>query len=97
MLLDFLLIIFNMGKPYQAFREKLEAEHKWPSEYMFKFILPQGREEEMYQILPRENWRKRASKSGNYESFTAKLVVNSSQEVIDIYEKAHKIEGLIAL
>lgn len=86
-----------MAESYAAFREKLDAEHKWPTYYMFKFIVPREQESEIYKVLPRENWTSKASKSGTYISFTAKLYLSSSQEVIDIYQKAHKIEGVIAL
>lgn len=85
------------GSSYEAFKEKLDAEHKWPAYYMFKFIVPKEKESDIYKILPKENWSSKASKSGTYLSFTAKLVITSSDEVIDIYKKAHEIGGIIAL
>lgn len=85
------------GSSYKAFREKLDAEHKWPAYYMFKFIVPREKESEIYSILPKEKWSSKASKSGTYLSFTAKILITSSDEVIEMYEKAHEIEGIIAL
>lgn len=86
-----------MGKSYQAFREKLDLEHKWPGLYIFKFIVPSEKEDEIYNILPEKYWTKRHSRSGAYTSFTAKVNMNSSDDVIEIYKLAHEIEGLIAL
>ena len=85
------------GSSYLAFKEKLDAEHKWPTYYMFKFIVPKEKESEIYKIMPKEKWSSKASKSGTYLSFTAKLLLSSSDEVIDIYKRAHEIEGIIAL
>lgn len=82
---------------YQAFREKLDLEHKWPGLYLFKFIVPKEKEEEIYNILPEKHWSKRHSKSGTYISFTAKVTMQSSDDVIEIYKQAHTIKGLIAL
>jgi len=42
-----------------------------------------------------ENRKK--SKKGAYLSFTSRRKINSSDQVIEAYKKAHEIEGLIAL
>ena len=88
-----------MEKSYEAFREKLDAEHQWPTVYMFKFIVPQDRENEMLNTFPQEEWEwsSRKSKNGAYTSFTSKKMINSSDEVIEIYKIAHEIKGIIAL
>ncbi len=88
-----------MAKSYQAFREKLDAEHKWPSIYMFKFIVPQDKEELMYDIFPKNEWKWqiKKSKNGSYLSYTLKKLINHTDEVIEVYQKAHTIPGIIAL
>ena len=86
-----------MAKSYHAFKEKLDEEHKWPADYMFKFIVPQDKEQEIYNIFPKENWTSRSTKSGTYVSYTTTVKMNSSDEVIDVYERAHAISGIIAL
>lgn len=88
-----------MAKSYQAFREKLDAEHKWPSVYMFKFIVPKEKENEFISSFPvaKWKWEVRKSKNGAYLSFTSKRKINSSDEVIEAYKKAHEIEEIIAL
>jgi len=86
-----------MKEKYGDFQKKLEKVHTWPSLYMFKFIAPKGKEDQLKKIFPKNEFIQRESKEGNYFSLTFKILVNSSDEVIRIYEKVNKIEGVIAL
>ena len=88
-----------MAKSYDAFREKLDAEHKWPTVYMFKFIVPQDKEDHIRSVFPEDNWNweVKKSKNGAYLSFTSKKLINHADEVIEIYKTAHEIPGIIAL
>ena len=81
----------------QSFKEKLDSIHAWPSLYMFKFIVPVGKEEEIEQLFPKNEVKTKHSSQGNYISLTAKLMINSSEEVINIYKKANEVQGVIAL
>jgi putative lipoic acid-binding regulatory protein len=80
-----------------SFREKLEKVHAWPSLYMFKFIVPKHKEGEIYGLFPKHETKSKLSKNGRYISITAKIMAKSSDEVINIYQKANKVEGVIAL
>jgi len=80
-----------------SFREKLDQHHAWPSLYVFKFIVPAGREHEVKSLFPLHTTTERASKQGNYTSVTVQMMIQSSDAVIEIYKKAAVIEGLIAL
>ena len=80
-----------------GFKEKLDKQHKWPSLYMFKFIVPKGKEDAIYDIFPKNEVQSKMSKKGNYISLTAKVMMGSSDDVLRIYEEAHKVEGVIAL
>jgi len=80
-----------------SFREKLDNNHAWPTLYMFKFIVPMGKEAEIEKLFPKNEVTTKQSSQGNYISVTAKLMMNSSQDVIDIYEQANKVQGVIAL
>lgn len=80
-----------------AFKEKLDQEHQWPTVYMFKFVVPVAKEQEVEGTFPEEPWQKRHSKEGNYVAFTLKKMINNSDEVVEIYKQARGIEGLIAL
>ena len=81
----------------ETFKEKLDKEHKWPCSYMFKFIAPATKTEEVKAMFSKENLIEKTSKAGNYISFTMKKHMKSSDEVIEIYRQANKIEGLIVL
>jgi hypothetical protein len=80
-----------------SFREKLDQHHTWPSLYVFKFIVPTGKEEEVKQLFPFHPTTERLSRQGNYTSLTAQMVMPSGDAVIDIYVQASKIDGIVAL
>ncbi len=80
-----------------SFREKLDKHYAWPSLYIFKFIVPLGKEKEVKQLFPKHETSERLSKNGNYISVTTQMMMPSSNSVIAIYVKASDIEGLIAL
>ena len=82
---------------FHEFKEKLDKIHEWPSLYTFKFIVPSGKEKEILNIFPMHDVKQKASAKGNYTSLTAKIMARSSDEVVKIYLKAHKVEGVIAL
>ncbi len=72
-------------------------EHKWPCEYMFKFVVPSAKVSALLALLSGEQMQSKPSKSGNYSAFTLRKRMNSSDEVIAIYQATGAIEGLIAL
>ncbi|WP_158855774.1 DUF493 family protein [Lunatibacter salilacus] len=80
-----------------SFKEKLDAESAFPSLYMFKFIVPTGREEEIAALLPNNEMILKTSSKGNYVSATIKAMMPSSDAIIEIYRKASNIEGVISL
>ena len=86
-----------MATGYKAFKEKLDLEHKCPCPYMFKFIVPKSKKDAIRKLFPKQQMLEKRSKEGNYVSYTIEMVMQSSDEVIRIYEQAHKIEGIIAL
>lgn len=80
-----------------SFREKLNQHYAWPTVYMFKFIVPSGKETEVKALFPNQGMTEKLSANGKYTSVTIQLNMNSAEEVIVIYQQATKIEGLIAL
>ena len=82
---------------FESFREKLDQHHSWPTLYMFKFIVPKGKEEDVRRLFPLHTTSEKESKNGNYISFTFQMMMPSGEAVIDVYQKAAVIEGLIAL
>jgi len=80
-----------------GFREKLDQHYTWPSLYIFKFIVPKGKEEDLKQLFPLHTPTEKASKQGNYTGITMQMMMPSSDAVIDVYVKASQIEGIVAL
>ncbi|HEY0654624.1 MAG TPA: DUF493 family protein [Chryseosolibacter sp.] len=82
---------------FKSFGEKLDQHYAWPSLYIFKFIVPKGKEDELKNLFPQHNSTEKQSKNGNYSSITIQMMMPSSKAVIEIYRQAATIEGLIAL
>jgi putative lipoic acid-binding regulatory protein len=82
---------------WQGFRQLLDEHNEWPSEYLFKFIVPRDGVEKMKEVFGTHPVTVRASTKGNYASVTALLEMQSSDEVISIYTAAAEIEGVVSL
>jgi hypothetical protein len=80
-----------------SFREKLDKHYAWPAVYLFKFIVPTGKEEDVKKLFPLHDSREKLSKNGKYTSISVQMMMPSSDAVIDVYIRAAEIEGLIAL
>ena len=86
---------------YENLKEKLEESLKFPSIYMFKFIVP-GDLKKVAEVEALFNTKTsqvstKQSSTGKFISVTAKEVMNSSLEIISKYREAEHIEGLISL
>ncbi len=86
---------------YSKLLAQLEEGFEWPTVYMFKFIVPASHKK-LAKVENLFNSREaqisiRESRKGNFISVTAKEMMLSPQKVIDRYEQAEEIEGLIAL
>ncbi len=80
-----------------SFRSKLEQHYQWPSLYIFKFIVPTDKTEELKKLFPLHVTSEKSSREGNYTSITFQIMAPSSDAVIEVYQRASTIEGLIAL
>ncbi len=81
----------------KSFQEKLDRHYAWPSLYVFKFIVPRGKEEFVRKLFPLHDVSEKSSSQGNYTSLTIQMMMPSSEAVVDIYQHASEIDGLIAL
>lgn len=84
----------------ERLRQRLNEIHRWPSIYMFKFILPT--DEERISRLKRifgesAEFRERQSAQGNYTSITVREMMLDADSIFDRYLKAGTIEGIISL
>jgi uncharacterized protein len=84
----------------EKFKLKLSESMSFPGVYMFKFIVKSENRsialvENLFDasadILTKE------SRRGNYTSVTAKVVVIHVDEIIEVYRKASRIEGIMFL
>jgi putative lipoic acid-binding regulatory protein len=81
-----------------SFQKKLDQHYVWPSLYMFKFIVPAIKQEELRQLFPLHvTTTEKSSGKGNYVSLTYQMMMPSSESVIAVYKKASVIEGIVAL
>jgi hypothetical protein len=81
-------------------RDRLNEIHKWPSIYMFKFILPSDdkRITELKLIFGESaEFRERLSAKGNYTSITVREMMLDADSIFDRYRAASGIEGIISL
>lgn len=85
--------MFNFDK----FKENIESVHTFPCEYMFKFVANENNVIELKNLIENENYIEKKSSKGNFRSFSFKKNVTNSDEIINIYVKASKIDGIIAL
>ena len=80
-----------------SFREKLDQYYSWPTLYIFKFIVPSGKESELKSLFPKHFPTEKKSKNGNYTSITFQMMMISSNAVIEVYVQASVVEGIVAL
>ncbi len=86
-----------MNWDVQQFKEKLEANHDFPCAYMFKFIVPLNKKEALIDLLPKVALKIKTSTTNKFVSITLSVEMESSDKVIDIYNQAYQIEGIIAI
>ena len=86
---------------YNRLKQELSDSTIWPSEYLFKFIVPTD-PEKILQVESAFNGmgaviKTTKSKNGNYTSVSIDVRMQSSQSVIDKYIQLSEIEGIISL
>ncbi|MEZ4857225.1 MAG: DUF493 family protein [Flavobacteriaceae bacterium] len=86
---------------YDRLQEQLEKDTSWPSDYLFKFIVPSSLEKiaEIESVFDNmgANIQTRDSSKGNFTSISIKVTLASPQAVIKKYLQVSKVEGVISL
>jgi len=82
---------------WSEFKDLLDEQNDWPTQYTFKFIAPSQRLDALKSVFGDHPVKVRASSKGNYMSVTARMHMESSDEVVAIYEEASSIEDVISL
>lgn len=86
-----------MSQSIENFQQCLEDSHCFPCEYTFKFIVPNEQLDELTALFPGLKITTRASRSGKFQSATIDARMNCSEDVIEAYQKAANIPGIISL
>lgn len=88
-----------MSTPYDKLRIQLELQ-EWPNVYLFKFIVP-NKSENIAKVTAMfdegTDLNLQPSSKGAYISVSAKEVMLDVDSIIEKYNRASEIEGLIAL
>ncbi|NJM80387.1 MAG: DUF493 domain-containing protein [Flavobacterium sp.] len=86
---------------YIRLKEELANTSLWPTEYLFKFIVPSDKNKvaivedafnEMGAVINTNQ-----SKTGKYTSVSISVLMKNPQTVIDKYQELSKVEGIISL
>ncbi len=87
---------------YDRLREKLDTTTaKWPSEYLYKFIIPTTPEkileveaafDDMGAVIQTTK-----SKTGKFTSVSINVIMPNAQAIIDKYLAVSTIEGIVSL
>ena len=82
----------------EKFKELLDAEYKWPAKYTFKFIVPTADEAKVTKLFGDDaEVTLKPSSAGKYTSVSAQETMADADQIIAVYLKASKIEGIISL
>ena len=84
----------------QRLKERLDQVHEWPGVYMFKFIFEpdDARLASVLALFPPEiEILRKYSAGGKYLSLTVKEVMITADDVVDRYDRASEIDGVIVL
>jgi len=86
---------------YQKLKLQLDDTTNFPSDYLYKFIVPvsDNRVKQVRQIFENsaQSISIKKSKTGKYNSISIVINLENSNEVISYYKQAEKIEGIISL
>ena len=86
---------------YIRLREELNNTSQWPSEYLYKFIVPTSpkKVEEIENAFDNIGAviKTRKSKTAKYTSISVNVMMESPEHVVEKYIELSTIEGIISL
>lgn len=85
------------NQQFQKFRDLLDQSYQWPDYYEFKFIVKIDDKGLILAKLEGFAIIETPSKKGNYIAISARKLIKSTQEVLDVYEGMSTIKGIISL
>jgi hypothetical protein len=85
------------NQQFEKFRSLLDESYQWPDYYEFKFIVKFDDKHLVLEKLNGFSIVETPSKKGNYIAISARKLIKSTQEVLDVYESMSNIKGMISL
>lgn len=86
---------------YVSLKKKLEVNHNFPEDYLFKFIILNEEKKitEIYRVFDdiKFTLSTKESKNSKYVSISLNAFVLDAAQVISIYKKVGEIEGVMSL
>lgn len=86
---------------YIRLKDELTNTSIWPSEYLYKFIVPSDKEKIETVEAEFNNMgaviKSQKSKTGKYTSISISVQMKNPDHVIEKYKKMSSIEGIISL
>ena len=86
---------------YGRLREQLWENTTWPSDYLFKFIVPTDKDKikDIHDIFDTKGAviESKKSKKGTYTSVSITVRLKNPDEVIEKYKEVSVIDGIISL
>ncbi len=82
---------------YDQLKERLNTHHTWPGSYLFKFVVPEMKREELLGLIPTGLRQERWSKNGRYVALSIKTHMPDADAVIAVYQRVTVVEGLVSL
>jgi uncharacterized protein len=86
---------------YSRLKEELLNTHTWPSDYLYKFIVPTdaGKINQIQEIFDNTGAviESKQSRKGKYTSISVTVNMENPDEVIRKYKEVGVVEGVISL
>lgn len=81
----------------EKFRSLLDESNQWPEYYEFKFIVKTDDKQLVLDHLKGFQITEKPSGKGNYVSVSARKLMKSADEIIEVYKSMSAIKGVISL
>lgn len=82
---------------FNKFKTLLDEQITWPDYYSFKFVTKTEHKTKVIDLLTDHKISEKPSKNGTYTSITSRKLLQSSDEVIEVYKLVSTVEGVITL
>jgi len=86
---------------YKKLKGQLEDTSSWPSNYLYKFIVPtdENKIKQIQDIFDNTGAviESKQSKKGTYTSISVTVHLDNADAVIEKYKEVGKVEGVISL